>query len=117
MGHYLPIVSDFEIGRFGAGEHTDFGFLTFLVADENEGLQIFDDQVEEWMDVSGHAPGYEDEAVIIVNIGDELQMSTNDRFSSTKHRVVIKQPIHIYSAVFFWEPNLKHIFECVDSIC
>ena len=115
--HYFPILSDEGIGRFGAGQHTDYGFMTFLVTDGNEGLQIYDDNTEEWLDVKGDVSGYEDEAVIIVNIGDQLQRSTNDRFLSTKHRVVTRQEIDRYSVAFFWEPALDAVVECVESIC
>eukprot|EP01084_Bolivina_argentea_P126080 223311_1 len=114
MIHYLPIVSDEEIGRFGTGQHTDFGFMTFLITDGVQGLQIL--HGDEWMDV--HESNIEaHEPVIIVNIGDELQMSTNGHYLSTKHRVFAKEPNHRYSAAFFWEPNLSAVIKCVESIC
>ena len=119
MIHYLPIASNIEIGRFGAGQHTDYGILTFLVTDGNPGLQILHNN--QWIDVSGIENNNNEplinEPVIIVNIGDELQRITNDHYKSTKHRVVIKQAKDRYSAAFFWEPNLDAIMKCVETIC
>ena len=113
--HYLPIISNIEIGSFGAGQHTDYGILTFLVSDGNPGLQIL--HRNEWIDVSDLENQHKNEPVIIVNIGDELQRLTNDHYKSTKHRVVMKEAIDRYSAAFFWEPNLSAIIKCVETIC
>lgn len=117
--HYFPIISDIEIGRFGAGQHTDYGIMTFLITDNNQGLQILIN--DEWLDIDTEIPSiydqYKNETVIIVNIGDELQRMTNDHYLSTKHRVLMKQAIHRYSAAFFWEPRLTAIIKCVETIC
>ena len=78
--------------RARAGEHTDFGFVTFLfVRDGAPGLQMkpvaggeVDDWRGGWRDVA--APG--DDAVAIVNTGALLARWTNDRWRATAHRVV-----------------------------
>eukprot|EP01084_Bolivina_argentea_P260318 439575_1 len=111
--HYLPIVSNESIGIFGTGQHTDYGIMTFLITDGTQGLQILYNN--EWIDV--RVPNNKNELLIVVNLGDELHMSTNGHFLSTKHRVFIKQPTDRYSAAFFWEPNLSAVIKCVDTIC
>jgi len=62
------------------GAHTDYGVLTVLLADDVPGLQVRADGA--WRDVA--VP----EGSLIVNIGDMLATWTNDRWSSTLHRVL-----------------------------
>nr|XP_017221680.1 PREDICTED: 1-aminocyclopropane-1-carboxylate oxidase homolog [Daucus carota subsp. sativus] len=67
----------------GTTKHTDFHFLTVLLQDQIGGLQIL--YQDHWIDVPP-LPG-----TLIVNIGDLLQLLTNDRFKSVEHRVVAKK--------------------------
>ncbi|WP_007514258.1 isopenicillin N synthase family dioxygenase [Pseudofrankia sp. EUN1h] len=67
-------------GQLRRGEHTDFGVLTLLWTDGVPGLQIR--QGDEWRDVNP-GPGQ-----LVANIGDLLAMWTNDRWTSTLHRVL-----------------------------
>lgn len=62
------------------GAHTDYGVLTILLADPVPGLQVCRDGT--WHDVVP-APG-----TFVCNIGDMLARWTNDRWTSTLHRVV-----------------------------
>ncbi|CAF2309313.1 unnamed protein product [Brassica napus] len=64
----------------GLSKHTDFSFLTVLLQDNIGGLQVLRDQT--WIDVPP-VPG-----ALVVNIGDLLQLITNDKFISAEHRVV-----------------------------
>jgi isopenicillin N synthase-like dioxygenase len=66
------------------GAHTDYGVLTILLADPVPGLQIFHNGV--WRDVVP-TPG-----TFVCNIGDMLAQWTNDRWTSTLHRVVPPPP-------------------------
>jgi len=86
----------------GMGEHTDFGLVTVLWADQVDGLQVLS-QDGTWHDVQP------DDGALLINIGDLLARMTNDSWSSTLHRV--KPPIvagrvrRRRSAAFFFEAN------------
>lgn len=67
-------------GQLRRGAHTDFGVLTLLWTDGVPGLQIR--QGDEWRAVTP-GPGQ-----LVANIGDLLAMWTNDRWTSTLHRVL-----------------------------
>lgn len=68
----------------GMGEHTDYGIVTVLWADQVKGLQVLGSDGS-WNDVS---PA--DDALLI-NLGDVTGRWTNDRWMSTLHRV--KPPV------------------------
>lgn len=68
----------------GMGEHTDYGIVTVLWADQVKGLQVLGTDGS-WNDVS---PA--DDALLI-NLGDVTARWTNDQWMSTLHRV--KPPI------------------------
>ncbi|XP_047091575.1 1-aminocyclopropane-1-carboxylate oxidase homolog 1-like isoform X2 [Lolium rigidum] len=79
--HYYPPCPQPELA-IGTSRHSDSGFLTVLLQDEIGGLQILHE--DRWVDVTP-TPG-----AFIVNIGDLLQLISNDRFRSVEHRVVAK---------------------------
>ncbi|KAG5588116.1 hypothetical protein H5410_048550 [Solanum commersonii] len=64
------------------GKHTDPVFATILLQDQNGGLQVMCDN--QWADVTPIEYG------LVVNIGDLLQIVSNDKFVSAIHRVVVK---------------------------
>ncbi|CAA2987356.1 1-aminocyclopropane-1-carboxylate oxidase homolog 1-like [Olea europaea subsp. europaea] len=65
----------------GTAKHSDPGFLTILLEPElTLGLQIFFQN--QWVDVRP-IPG-----AFVINIGDLLQLVSNGKFRSNKHRVV-----------------------------
>lgn len=68
-------------GNQGVGAHKDSGFLSFLLQDEQRGLQV---EVEEgqWVDALP-VPG-----TLVVNIGELLELATNGYLRATVHRVV-----------------------------
>ncbi|KAG9312089.1 2OG-Fe(II) oxygenase [Chiua virens] len=97
----------------GVGAHTDFKCFTILWQQSDvEGLQLKDSK-EQWID----APAIRD--TLIVNIGDQLALWTNDIFKSTVHRVVNKTGKERYSIPLFfgtdYDVNIEPIPSCVSA--
>ena len=76
--------------------HTDAGALTLLQQDGTEGLQFL--VGGEWQT----APA--DPSQLCVNLGDMLQVWTNDRYQAPLHRVLANAEKVRYSAPYFLNP-------------
>ena len=85
-----------------AGAHTDYGSLTILLPEAgSRGLEILAPDGA-WIEVRPR-PG-----AFIVNLGDLMARWTNDRWTSTLHRVVIPADgaaARRQSFAFFHQPN------------
>lgn len=97
----------------GMGEHTDYGIVTVLWADQVRGLQVLGSDGS-WNDVS---PA--DDALLI-NLGDVTGRWTNDRWMSTLHRV--KPPIvngtieRRRSAAYFHDGDIDAVIETMPQL-
>ncbi|AKS35837.1 isopenicillin N synthase family dioxygenase [Mycolicibacterium goodii] len=86
----------------GMGEHTDYGIVTVLWADQAPGLQILGTDGA-WHDVMP------DDGALLINLGDLTTRLTNERWLSTLHRV--RPPVvdgrvqRRRSAAFFCDAN------------
>jgi len=105
--HY-PIRDESEPEQYGAGAHTDAGFLTFLMQHGIGGLQIRRADGT-WFDAPVLPGKY------IVNTGDLLRRWTNDRWLSTPHRVLNVSGTDRYSIAFFFGPDLDRELACLSS--
>lgn len=100
----------------GMGEHTDYGVVTVLWADQVKGLQVLGTDGQ-WHDV---AP---EDGALLVNLGDLMARVTNEHWMSTLHRV--KPPVvdgtieRRRSAAYFhsfdWDAIVSPLPECVEK--
>ncbi len=98
-----------DAAQFGAGAHTDYGFITLLFQRGVGGLQVVDGSGN-WIDV----PPRDD--AVVVNSGDLLEHWTNGRYKSTKHRVVAKTGDRDrYSIAMFLDPDSNTAIEVLPS--
>ncbi|KAI3884642.1 hypothetical protein MKX03_037055 [Papaver bracteatum] len=65
----------------GIPPHSDFGFLTLLLQDEVEGLQI--QHEGQWLTVEPIPNSF------VVNVGDHLEIFSNGRYKSVLHRAIV----------------------------
>lgn len=107
--HYPP---QKEIGnrQYGIAPHTDNSFMTFLAQSNVGGLAV--------KMPSGHwrlvdkVPG-----TFLVNTGNLMVRWTNDRFLSTKHRVINTADVDRYSSPMFFGPSVNALIEPVATCC
>ncbi|CAN0904572.1 1-aminocyclopropane-1-carboxylate oxidase homolog 1 [Linum grandiflorum] len=79
LGHYYPACPEPEL-TMGTSSHSDSGFLTVLLQDQIGGLQVL--AHDHWIDVKPNP------CALVINLGDLLQLISNDTFKSSQHRVV-----------------------------
>lgn len=106
--HYPPFLGEADPETFGAAVHTDYGVLTLLAQDDVGGLQI-QNRAGKWID----APSIK--GSFVVNIGDMMACWTNDRFTSTPHRVLNTTRRHRFSIPVFYSPHFDTVAECLPS--
>ena len=87
------------LSDFGVHEHTDAGALTILAMDKQPGLEI--EHAGRWHSVEPL------ENAVLVNLGDILQVYSNDKYKAALHRVVSSKGQNRYSAPFFMNPNFE----------
>ncbi|XAR69675.1 Flavanone 3-dioxygenase [Bertholletia excelsa] len=65
----------------GMPPHSDYGFLTLLLQDEVEGLQIL--HQDKWLTIEPIPNS------LVVNVGDHLEIFSNGRYKSVLHRAIV----------------------------
>ncbi len=94
LNYYPPCAEPDQ--HLGISHHTDAGALTVLLPDDHPGLQFL--RGDDWHTVVAE-PG-----ALIINIGDIVQVWSNDRYRAPLHRVLASAGHSRYSAPFFLNP-------------
>ena len=93
------------LGDMALHHHTDPGAITLLLQDDQGGLQAQSKRYG-WVDVAPK-PG-----TIVVNIGDVLQVWSNDRCIAGCHRVLpVRSAAGRYSVPFFFQPKVDAMIQ------
>lgn len=115
MNNYaLPPGTDVTLDGelIGMSEHTDFGIVTILWADQVHGLQVLGEDGS-WNDVQPKGDA------LLINLGDITAHLTNEHWLSTLHRV--KPPVidgtieRRRSVAFFHDGNVDTVIQTLDS--
>lgn len=92
----------------GISPHTDAGALTCLLQDDQPGLEIY---------IDGHwhliepRPG-----ALVINIGDIVQVWSNDRYKAALHRVITNSERDRYTAPFFMNPAYSLDYKPLECV-
>jgi isopenicillin N synthase-like dioxygenase len=112
LNHYPPMTP--EQADSGAGRllgHEDVDLFTILPATRTDGLQVWNHRSGKW--VRMRAPA----GAIIINTGDYMQRLSNDRLSSTTHRVgkpsdgshLTSPRVSFPTNVYLWEDEILSV--------
>ncbi|XP_044500647.1 1-aminocyclopropane-1-carboxylate oxidase homolog 1-like [Mangifera indica] len=103
--HYYPPCPQPELA-IGTSRHSDNDFLTVLLQDHVGGLQVL--HQNQWVDVPP-TPG-----ALVVNIGDLMQLVSNDKFISVEHRVLANRVGPRISVASFFSTDLQS--DCSSTV-
>ncbi|XP_059314096.1 protein DMR6-LIKE OXYGENASE 2-like [Lycium ferocissimum] len=107
--NYYPLcpISDLALG---VGRHKDSPALTVLAQDDVGGLEVKRKTDGEWIQVKPTLDAY------IVNVGDIIQVWSNDRYESVEHRVVASSKKERFSIPFFFSPSHSVMVEPLEEL-
>ncbi len=111
--HYPALTEAPKPGQLRTGAHTDFGAMTILTATDAEG------GLEARLPDGSWAKVQPREGEFVVNLGDMMARWTNDRWTSTLHRVV-NPPVGMaqsrrMSIGMFVHPNYDQRIACIPT--
>ena len=97
-----------EKGHLGINHHTDAGAVTVLWQDDQPGLQVYRDG--RWYTISPRRDA------LVINLGDIVQVWSNDRYQAPLHRVLASASKARYSAPFFFNPTYAANYAPLPSL-
>ncbi|KAK1322387.1 Gibberellin 2-beta-dioxygenase 1 [Acorus calamus] len=99
LNHYPPCpqLQEVDCKLTGFGEHTDPQIISILRSNNTSGLQI-SLRDGSWVSVPS------DQKSFFINVGDSLQVLTNGRFRSVRHRVLANSYKSRVSMIYFGGP-------------
>lgn len=112
LNHYPPYpeLQDMNGSNFiGFGEHTDPQIISVLRSNNTSGLQI-SLKDGNWISVPP------DQNSFFINVGDSLQVMTNGRFKSVRHRVIANSLKSRVSMIYFGGPPLSEKIAPLPSL-
>jgi isopenicillin N synthase-like dioxygenase len=83
-------------GHLGVNHHTDAGALTLLAQDDEPGLEVLREGLWHLLEPRPDA--------LVINVGDIVQVWSNDRYRAALHRVRASANRARFSAPFFFNP-------------
>ncbi|RLN89606.1 hypothetical protein BBJ28_00015542 [Nothophytophthora sp. Chile5] len=100
LNHY-PVAPEPE-KTMGVYHHTDAGALTVLLQDDEvASLQVFHRESQTWNLIPPR------KGTFVINIGDMVQVWSNDQFVAPLHRVLANGSAERFSAPFFYNPSYQ----------
>ena len=114
LNHYpshdplIPEQSASATGHFGVHQHTDAGALTVLLQDDVSALEICVDG--QWILVEPVI------GALLGNLGDIIQVWSNDRYPAPLHRVRASTNRERYSLPFFFNPVSDAVYAPLETL-
>ncbi|CAL5430604.1 unnamed protein product [Camellia sinensis] len=101
--HYYPYCPEPDM-TYGLTSHTDPGVVTVVLQNQVGGLQV--KHGGDWVNIEPVPGG------LIVNVGDILQIMSNDEYRSVEHRVLANphEEPRVSIAVFFNSSNRERLY-------
>ncbi|XXG49214.1 hypothetical protein AAC387_Pa02g3457 [Persea americana] len=108
LNHYPPCPEPHL--ALGVGRHKDAGALTVLAQDDVGGLEVKRKADGEWVRVKPIPNSY------IINVGDIIQVWSNDKYVSVEHRVVVNSQKERLSIPFFLNPAYSVMVKPLEEL-
>ncbi|KAJ0077058.1 hypothetical protein Patl1_36236 [Pistacia atlantica] len=112
LNHYPPCPAPHL--ALGVGRHKDSGALIILAQDDVGGLEVKRKSDGEWIRVKPTPDAY------IINVGDIIQVWSNEAYESVEHRVMVNSERERFSIPYVLNPahytNVKPLDELINEL-